>query len=75
MAYTLGADQFYLIAYALLFLVVIILLPQGIVPTVGARLRRRRMRRAQHEPGPPGPTPDPTGDPSDASAPVLRGRP
>lgn len=51
LAYTLGGSQFYLIAYALVFLVVILLLPRGIVPSVQDRLRRRR-RRATGE-GPP----------------------
>jgi branched-chain amino acid transport system permease protein len=44
-AYTLGGSQFYLIAYALVFLVVMILMPRGIVPTVKDRLRMRRRRR------------------------------
>jgi branched-chain amino acid transport system permease protein len=51
LAYTLGGSQFYLIAYALVFLVVILLLPRGIVPSVQDRLRRRRGRAADS--GPP----------------------
>jgi branched-chain amino acid transport system permease protein len=74
MAYTLGADQFYLIAYALLFLLVMIFLPQGIVPSVAGRLRRRRMRRGQRDPGPPGtgPAREPASSPGGAA--LLRGR-
>jgi branched-chain amino acid transport system permease protein len=42
LAYSLGGSQFYLIAYALVFLVVMLVLPRGIVPSVQDRLRRRR---------------------------------
>jgi branched-chain amino acid transport system permease protein len=45
LAYSLGGSQFYLIAYALVFLVVMLLLPRGIVPSVQDRLRQRRRRR------------------------------
>jgi branched-chain amino acid transport system permease protein len=47
LAYRLGASQFYLIAYALVFLVIMLLLPRGILPTVAGRLRQRRIRRAR----------------------------
>ncbi|MGZ4567053.1 MAG: branched-chain amino acid ABC transporter permease [Blastococcus sp.] len=53
LAYTLGGSQFYLIAYALVFLVVILLLPRGIMPSLQDRLRQRRRRRAAGN-GPPG---------------------
>ena len=46
LAYTLGGSQFYLIAYALVFLLVMLLMPQGIVPSVQDVLRRRRRRHA-----------------------------
>jgi branched-chain amino acid transport system permease protein len=46
LAYTLGGSQFYLIAYALVFLLVMLLMPQGIVPSVQDLLRRRRRRAA-----------------------------
>jgi branched-chain amino acid transport system permease protein len=46
LAYHLGASQFYLIAYALVFLVIMLVLPRGILPTIGDRLRRRRRARA-----------------------------
>jgi branched-chain amino acid transport system permease protein len=44
LAYELGGSRFYLIAYAMVFLVVILLLPRGIVPTLADRLRLRRRR-------------------------------
>jgi branched-chain amino acid transport system permease protein len=46
LAYQLGGIQYYLIAYALVFLLVMRLLPRGIVPTVAERLRRRRFALA-----------------------------
>ncbi|HJP80709.1 MAG TPA: branched-chain amino acid ABC transporter permease [Pseudonocardiaceae bacterium] len=46
LAYSLGGSQFYLIAYALVFLVVMLVLPRGIIPSIQDRLRRRRRRRA-----------------------------
>jgi branched-chain amino acid transport system permease protein len=45
LAYELGGTQFYLIAYALVFLLIMLVLPRGIVPTVADRLRLRRRRR------------------------------
>lgn len=51
LSYSLGADQFYLIGYALIFLVVMVFLPQGILPTIVSALRRRRMRRDAGRPG------------------------
>src|SRR5450631_301126 len=45
LTYQLGAVQLYLIVYALLFLVIILLLPRGILPTIEDRLRLRRRRR------------------------------
>jgi branched-chain amino acid transport system permease protein len=44
LAYSLGGSQFYLIAYALVFLLVMLLMPQGIVPSIQDRLRRARRR-------------------------------
>jgi branched-chain amino acid transport system permease protein len=46
LAYTLGGSQFYLIAYALVFLVVMLVMPRGILPSLQDRLRRRRGRAA-----------------------------
>lgn len=55
LAYRLGGSQFYLIAYALVFLVIMLLLPRGILPTIEERLRfRRRARVANAAPGTPG---------------------
>ncbi len=46
-AYELGGDRFYLIAYALVFLVVMLFMPRGILPTVQEKLRFARARAAQ----------------------------
>jgi branched-chain amino acid transport system permease protein len=43
-AYRFGASQLYLLAYAALFLLVIYLLPEGIVPSLARRLGRPRSR-------------------------------
>lgn len=37
LAYTLGANQFYLIAYASVFLVIMLALPRGVLPTLAER--------------------------------------
>ena len=42
LAYRLGGSQFYLIAYAAVFLLIMLLMPRGILPTIADRLRRRR---------------------------------
>ncbi len=47
LAYRLGGLQVYLIAYALVFLVIMLLLPRGILPTLEDKLRLRRRRRRQ----------------------------
>jgi branched-chain amino acid transport system permease protein len=44
LAYQLGGSQFYLVAYALLFLLIMLVLPRGIVPTIAERLANRRRR-------------------------------
>ncbi len=46
LAYRLGGSQFYLIAYALVFLVIMLVLPRGILPTLQDRIRQRRRARA-----------------------------
>jgi branched-chain amino acid transport system permease protein len=56
LAYTLGGSQLYLIAYALVFLLVMLVLPRGIVPSVQERLRRRRRRQATDATDPRTPT-------------------
>jgi branched-chain amino acid transport system permease protein len=45
-AQALGASKLYLVAYAAVFLVIILFLPRGILPSVTERLRRRRDARA-----------------------------
>jgi len=42
-----SADSLYLIAYGVLFLAVIVLLPRGVIPTVASSYERWRERRAQ----------------------------
>jgi len=41
LAYRLGANQFYLIGYAAIFLVIMLVMPRGILPSLRERLRRR----------------------------------
>jgi branched-chain amino acid transport system permease protein len=53
LAYSLGGSQFYLIAYAMVFLLVMLLMPQGIVPTINDRLRRIRRRSTVDSGGSP----------------------
>lgn len=43
-AYQFGASQVYLLAYAAIFLFIMLLLPRGILPTIADRLRGRRTR-------------------------------
>lgn len=47
LAYQFGASQFYLLAYAAIFLVIMLLLPRGILPTITDRLRNRRKRHPE----------------------------
>jgi branched-chain amino acid transport system permease protein len=64
LTYQLGALQLYLIVYALIFLVVMLLLPRGILPTIEerrARRRRRRLGETFDAPTRSTPTPDPPG--------------
>jgi branched-chain amino acid transport system permease protein len=44
LAYSIGGSQFYLIAYAMVFLLVMLLLPRGILPSIQDRRRQRRRR-------------------------------
>ncbi len=67
LAYELGASEFYLIAYALVFLLVMLVLPRGIVPTVAARLRLRRRRAVANA------APD-AGPDADVAGPVAAGQ-
>jgi branched-chain amino acid transport system permease protein len=54
-AYRFGSSHLYLVAYAAVFLVVILALPRGIVPTLVAAVRRRRPDPAARPRGPDGP--------------------
>ncbi len=44
-AYSLGANQFYLVAYAAVFVLVMLFLPRGVVTTIADKTLRRRRRR------------------------------
>jgi branched-chain amino acid transport system permease protein len=44
---TFSSSATYLIAYGVLFLVVILIMPGGVVPGVSALLTRRRVKQAQ----------------------------
>jgi branched-chain amino acid transport system permease protein len=48
-AQTLGASQLYLFAYAAVFLLIILFLPRGILPSISERLRKRRAGTASEE--------------------------
>jgi branched-chain amino acid transport system permease protein len=63
LAYRLGGNQFYLIAYAGVFLLIMLLMPRGIVPTVADRLRTARLRRER--------TARPAAEPSERSREVT----
>jgi branched-chain amino acid transport system permease protein len=45
LAYRLGASELYLVGYAAVFLGVMLLLPRGILPSLGDRTRKLRTRR------------------------------
>ena len=45
LAYRLGASELYLVGYSAVFLVVMLLLPRGILPSLSDRVRRIRVRR------------------------------
>jgi branched-chain amino acid transport system permease protein len=52
LAYRLGASELYLVGYSAVFLVVMLLLPRGILPSLADRLARRRgVRPRAPEPG------------------------
>ena len=46
LAYRLGASQLYLVGYASVFLVVMLVLPRGIIPSIGDRIARSRAGRS-----------------------------
>jgi branched-chain amino acid transport system permease protein len=47
LAYKLGASELYLVGYAAVFVVILLVLPQGIIPSVRALAIRRRYRGAR----------------------------
>jgi len=49
LAYRLGASDLYLVGYSCVFLVVILLLPRGILPSLSDHARRLRVRRQPRE--------------------------
>jgi ABC-type branched-chain amino acid transport system, permease component len=49
LAYRLGATDLYLVGYSSVFLVVILLLPRGILPSISDRARKFRVRRLPRE--------------------------
>ena len=50
LAYRLGASELYLVGYSAVFLVVMLLLPRGILPSLRDRARKLRVRRLPPEP-------------------------
>ena len=50
MAYRLGASEYYLIGYAAIFVVILLVLPRGILPTLADAIERRRYREARVRP-------------------------
>jgi branched-chain amino acid transport system permease protein len=44
MAYKLGASELYLLGYSAVFLLIMLLLPRGIIPSIQDRLASRRQR-------------------------------
>jgi branched-chain amino acid transport system permease protein len=42
LAYRLGGSELYLIGYAAVFLVVMLLMPRGILPSLAEQVRRRK---------------------------------
>ncbi len=46
LAYRLGASQLYLVGYASVFLVVMLVLPRGIIPSIGDRIAHARAGRS-----------------------------
>lgn len=53
LAYQYGATQLYLVAYAAVFLLIMLLMPRGILPTLTERLRRRAAAGAPRDAGLP----------------------
>jgi branched-chain amino acid transport system permease protein len=73
LAYRLGGSQFYLIAYAGVFLLIMLLMPRGVLPTIADKLRRRRAIAASTGGTPPADaSPPPSADPN-SNVPVPSG--
>jgi branched-chain amino acid transport system permease protein len=72
LAYQLGANQLYLIAYAVVFLLIMLLMPRGILPTIHDRMRRRRQIQ-QTGTGDPSPDLALAGGPGSQGVPVPKG--
>jgi branched-chain amino acid transport system permease protein len=51
LAYRLGASDLYLVGYSAVFLIVMLLLPRGILPSIVERARRLRARRSPPDHG------------------------
>ena len=68
-AQTFGASELYLLAYAAVFIVIMLFLPRGILPSVAERLERRRRARRADEPSDSDP-----GHPVEAAVPVEAAR-
>ena len=49
MLFRSGATQLYLIAYAAIFLLIMLLMPRGILPSLSERLRKRTAARVPRE--------------------------
>ena len=49
LAYRLGASDFYLVGYSGVFLVVILLMPRGILPSLAERWRKLGLRQTHHD--------------------------
>jgi branched-chain amino acid transport system permease protein len=67
-AQTFGASELYLLAYAAVFVVIMLFLPRGILPSVTERLARRRRAHDAAEPD------DDPGRPIDAAVPAEAAR-
>jgi branched-chain amino acid transport system permease protein len=77
LAFFVGGNRLYLIGYAAIFLVIILALPRGIIPTLTSRIRNRRLRSRPATAAPsvaggePAPSPEPpSARPAATSAPV-----
>jgi len=64
LAFTQGASQLYLIAYAGVFLAIMLVMPRGIIPSLTDLVNSWRTRNGAAQTGPGEPAPRPTGVPS-----------